>query len=369
MSQALLDCLRAKGAPALSCQHSQTARLDVYSLTLEPKVRARRIELLANDIAIALGVRKARVTTGGGVRVEVERAEPVTEKWQPGIGLSVWLGEGVELDIRSAPHVLIAGATGSGKSVCLTGIIASLALNSPESLLLAGVDLKRVEMARFGNLPHLVCPIATDGAAAMRLLDRILAEMGQRFKQMESTGARLATEAGIPPLVLVIDELADLLLGTEAGDKLVRICQLGRAASIHVIMATQRPDSRIVGGLLKAQVPARICFALPSMTDSRVALDQNGAEALLGRGDGLLSLLGQPLRRFQGSLISDQAVFSVLKRWEARGAPQWPEPPDAPAGPTAAEICAAFNSQDSSRLQSMIETVKAREAQGLCRKH
>jgi S-DNA-T family DNA segregation ATPase FtsK/SpoIIIE len=260
-------------------------------------------------------------------------------------------GAAVVADLAVMPHLLIAGTTGSGKSICINAVLASLLFqNTPDSLRLLLVDPKRVELARFGRLPHLIAPVVTDPREAVGALRWVVQELERRYRRLAEQGvrdragynARLAAgQAPMAALVVVIDELADLML-TAAGDTepaLMRLAQLGRATGLHLIVATQRPSTDVITGVIKANFPARIAFAVASGTDSRVILDTPGAERLLGRGDMLFLAPEAPApRRVQGVLVGDEELGRLVGFWAAAsgpppaGAVPWQElvPPASP---------------------------------------
>lgn len=244
-------------------------------------------------------------------------------------------GEPVSEDLLELPHLLIAGATGSGKSVCINSIIASLLMaNRPDRLRMLMVDPKRVELTPFNGLPHLITPVIVDSDRVLTILRGLVREMFRRYRMLEEKGVRnvdgynrKSTEP-MPYIVLVIDELADLMMteGYEVEQVLVRLAQLGRATAIHLILCTQRPSVNVVTGLLKANIPARIAFAVSSQVDSRVILDGAGAEKLLGKGDMLfLSAQSPKPRRIQGTFVSDREIDQIVEFWRSQKGPSVPE--------------------------------------------
>ena len=246
-------------------------------------------------------------------------------------------GEPVVSDLAGLPHLLIAGATGSGKSVCINAIVASLLLtNAPERMRIIMVDPKRVELTPFNGIPHLVGPVIVDTGRVLVVLRAIQREMLHRYRLMEEMGVRnidgynSQSREHMPRLVLIIDELADLMMAAayEVEQSLVRLAQLGRATGIHLILATQRPSVNVVTGLLKANVPSRIAFAVASQVDSRVILDGVGAEKLLGKGDALLLTSDSPKpKRIQGTFVDDGEIDKVVEFWTSQSGPP---PPDIP---------------------------------------
>lgn len=248
-------------------------------------------------------------------------------------------GAPVAMDLASLPHMLIAGATGSGKSVCINSVVASLLLTkTPDQLRLLMVDPKRVELTPFNGVPHLITPVIVDIDQVNTALRGLMREMLRRYKRMEELSARNIisynnkAEERLPYLVLIVDELADLMIagGFEVEQNLVRLAQLGRATGIHLVLATQRPSVNVVTGLLKANVPARAAFAVASQVDSRVILDGVGAEKLLGKGDMLLLHNESPRpRRVQGTLVYDEEIDQIVDFWANQ---QGPPLPDIPMG-------------------------------------
>ena len=256
--------------------------------------------------------------------------------------LALGLGQGsggdpIVADLRSLPHLLIAGATGSGKSVCMNTLIVSLASQvSPERLRMLLIDPKRVELTPYNGLPHLITPVIVDTEPAVRALKGIMGEMFRRYRRLEELGVRNiegyhrhrnALEP-MPHIVVAVDELADLMMAAsyEVEQTLTRLAQLGRATGIHLLVATQRPSVDVVTGLIKANFPSRIGFAVVSQVDSRTILDAAGAERLLGRGD-MLFLSGEtpkPLR-VQGAYVSDGEIENLITFWKSQNGPPLPE--------------------------------------------
>ena len=244
-------------------------------------------------------------------------------------------GEPVALDLAALPHMLIAGATGSGKSVQINSIIASfLMTKTPDQLRLLMVDPKRVELTPFNGIPHLIQPVIVEAEEVTESLRGLNREMIRRYKQMEELGVRNIevynerSDDKMPFLVLIVDELADLMMvaGFEVEQNLVRLAQLGRAAGIHLLLATQRPSVNVVTGLLKANIPARCAFAVSGQVDSRVILDSAGAEKLMGKGDALILHKESPKpERMQGALVYDEEVEELVRYWTEQEGP--PVPP------------------------------------------
>jgi S-DNA-T family DNA segregation ATPase FtsK/SpoIIIE len=252
-------------------------------------------------------------------------------------------------DLARMPHLLIAGSTGSGKSVCINGIISTFLLNRrPEDLQMVLIDPKMVELTGFNGVPHLKCPVVTEMGKVVGTLRLVLKEMEDRYQRFSMLGVRNidgynlrrdedSSLEKLPYLVVIIDELADLMLTTpeEVETLLVRLAQMARATGIHLLIATQRPSVDVLTGLIKANVPARIAFAVTSHTDSRVILDLPGAERLLGRGDMLFLPPDEakPMR-VQGSFIDDKDIQFLVRHWR-RAAPnhafdqEWAEIPSS----------------------------------------
>jgi hypothetical protein len=242
-------------------------------------------------------------------------------------------------DLTRMPHLLIAGATGSGKSVCINAVLGGFLLQAtPAQLKMILIDPKRVELSNFGDLPHLLVPVVVEPEAAVASLRWAVKEMEERYKLFASHAARnivafneKAPGLGVAPLpyiVIVIDELADLMMvaAGEIEDLICRIAQLARAVGLHLIVATQRPSADIITGLIKANIPSRVAFAVSSGVDSRVILDEMGAEKLLGRGDMLYLPIdeGKP-RRLQGAFVSDRELDTLIGHWKLQGKPDYQE--------------------------------------------
>jgi hypothetical protein len=251
-------------------------------------------------------------------------------------------GNPITMDLTVLPHLLIAGATGSGKSVCINSIIASMLLTRPpDQLRMLMVDPKRVELTPFNGIPHLITPVIVETDEVVTVLQALMREMLRRYKQMEEIGARnilgynSKARDRMPYLVLIVDELADLMIagGFAVEQTLIRLAQLGRATGIHLVLATQRPSVNVVTGLLKANIVARVAFAVASQVDSRVILDAIGAEKLLGKGDMLLlnNDLPKP-RRVQGTLVYDEEISQLAEFWTKQKGPPLPVIPLNDAG-------------------------------------
>lgn len=315
------------------------------------KVKVSKITALADDLALALAAPSIRVQAPvpgkGFVGIEVPNTEiqvvalrdvmeapsfqKVTSRLRLGLGQDV-SGRAVAADLTAMPHLLIAGTTGSGKSVCVNAIISCLLLqNTPDDLRFVMVDPKRVELAPYNNVPHLMAPVVVELERVVGALQWVSREMNDRYTRFSQAGVRnideynrqqeAAGQKRLPYLVLVIDELADLMMlaPDETERVITRLAQLARATGIHLIIATQRPSVDVVTGLIKANFPARIAFAVASSVDSRVVLDQPGAERLLGRGDMLFQApdSAAPLR-MQGAYVSELELARLLQHWKGQ---------------------------------------------------
>ena len=265
------------------------------------------------------------------------------------------------------PHLLIAGTTGSGKSVCIAEITACLVMNNtPEDLKMVMLDPKMVELVRFNGLPHLLGKVETDLERMLAVLNWAQTEMDERYRMLESVHARELDDYNrkmqrkkqptLPRIVLMIDELADLMMSApeQTEHSLVRLAQMARATGIHLVVATQRPSTDVVTGLIKANFPARISFTVASSIDSRVVLDMNGAETLLGKGDMLfLDPEVGTLQRAQGAMVMDQEIEKIMIHWQGFKKAE----NDAP--PPWESLLAEQGGDDSDKLiEQAIEVVK-----------
>jgi S-DNA-T family DNA segregation ATPase FtsK/SpoIIIE len=312
------------------------------------RVRVDRITSLANDLALALAAPSIRIeapvpgapvvgievpnTVFGSVALRSAIESAAFQKIKARSKLAIALGKGaggeaLAADLTRMPHLLIAGATGSGKTVCLNSVICCLLLhNSPDDVRFIMIDPKRVELVTFNGVPHLLAPVVVDTDKAIKALRWLNQEMDSRYRQFAKAGARniegynkdRAPGEGLPYLVLLIDELADLMMtaSDEVEHTLCRLAQLARATGIHLVVATQRPSVDVVTGLIKANFPTRISFAVTSQVDSRTILDMVGAEKLLGRGDMLyMPTEASKPKRLQGSFVSDAEIERLVYFW------------------------------------------------------
>jgi S-DNA-T family DNA segregation ATPase FtsK/SpoIIIE len=324
-----------------------------YELRLAPGTKVGKVAQLKDDLAYALAATDIRILAPipgkQAVGVEVPNArrrivrlgdvfqEPPAD-WSP---LTVWLGKDVAgkaigADLAKMPHLLVAGTTGAGKSGAINAMLASVLLRaSPHELRLVLVDPKQVELNHYESIPHLLTPVITSPRMAANALQNLVKEMEQRYGTMSLARTRSLPELnrvregrGEPPLpyiLCVIDELADLMMVAPADveDSIIRLAQKARAVGIHLVLATQSPRVDVITGMIKANVPSRIAFAVSSQTDSRVILDQNGAESLLGQGDMLFSPVGSSrLQRIQGAYVDEPQIEKLTDFWRKQGEPE-----------------------------------------------
>jgi S-DNA-T family DNA segregation ATPase FtsK/SpoIIIE len=339
-----------------------------YELRLAPGIKMSKVAQLKDDLAYALAAEQVRILAPipgkQAVGVEVPNRvrtmvhlgdvfQDAPKGWSP---LSVWLGKDIAgkaigTDLAKQPHILIAGTTGSGKSGCVNAMLSSVLLrSSPNEVRMVLVDPKRVELNHYEGIPHLLTPVVTSPRLAANVLSNLIKEMEERYGVMSHAKTRNLVELnrvrvreGEPPLphiLCVIDELADLMMVAPADveDSIIRLAQKSRAVGIHLVLATQRPSADVITGMIKANVPARIAFAVSSQTDSRVILDQNGAESLLGQGDMLFRPAGESrTARIQGAFIAEEEIERVTEHWRRQGEPELQE-----------ELLAAVEPEDGS---------------------
>ena len=324
-----------------------------YELRLAPGIKMSKVATLKDDLAYALAAEQVRILAPipgkQAVGVEVPNRvrkmvhlgdvfQPAPAGWSP---LSVWLGKDIAgkaigTDLAKQPHILIAGTTGSGKSGCVNAMLSSILLrSSPNELRMVLVDPKRVELNHYEGIPHLLTPVVTSPRLAANVLGNLIKEMEERYGVMSRAKTRSLTELNrvrqnrgepaLPYILCVIDELADLMMVAPADveDSIIRLAQKSRAVGIHLVLATQRPSADVITGMIKANVPARIAFAVSSQTDSRVILDQNGAESLLGQGDMLFRPAGESRSaRIQGAFIGEDEIERLTDHWRRQGEPE-----------------------------------------------
>lgn len=341
-------------------------RYDRYGEIQRSKVKVSRIAALSNDLALALAASPIRIEAPvpgkGIVGLEVPNGQVATvglrgviesqefldvdSKLAVALGRDV-SGRSVVADVLKLPHMLIAGATNSGKSVCLNAIIACFLLhNTPDELKLILVDPKRVELSQYNGIPHLLAPVVVEPERVLGVLNWLTREMDRRYRTFSAAGARNIEvynakaaslgEERLPYIVLVMDELADLMIVSpeDVERAICRLAQMARATGIHLIIATQRPSVDVVTGLIKANFPARIAFAVTSQIDSRVILDTPGAEKLLGRGDSLFMSPSSPqLLRVQGCFVSEGELSKLIAFWRTQANMPVQEPRSTTAVP------------------------------------
>ena len=372
------DTLAAFGAPCKVVEINRGPTITQFGV--EPdfiefrdkktKVKVGKIAALSDDLALALAASSIRIEAPvpgkGYVGIEVPNTETnivalrdvmeseAFRKIKSSLGIALGQdvsGQAVCADLTNMPHLLIAGTTGSGKSVCVNSVITCLLLqNTPDDLKVIMVDPKRVELTSYNGIPHLLTPVVVELERVVNSLQWVTREMDERYHRFAKAGARniadyntrigKEVEKKLPYLVVIIDELADLMMlaPDETERTVTRLAQMSRATGIHLIIATQRPSVDVVTGLIKANFPARIAFAVASSVDSRVILDQPGAEKLLGRGDMLFQSpdAAQPLR-MQGVYVSDPEIQRIVRYWKgARGLEDTPAP-EAQATPPRGE--------------------------------
>ena len=324
-----------------------------YELRLAPGIKVAKVAQLKDDVAYALAAADIRILAPipgkQAVGIEVPNArrrivhlgdvyQPPPPDWSP---LTVWLGKDVAgraigADLAKMPHLLVAGTTGAGKSAAVNAMLSSILLRAtPHEVRMVLVDPKQVELTHYDSIPHLLTPVITSPRQAATALQNLVREMEQRYSYMALARTRTLKdlnevrarrdEAPLPYVLCVIDELADLMMVAPADveDSIIRIAQKARAVGIHLVLATQSPRVDVITGMIKANVPSRIAFAVSSQTDSRVILDQNGAESLLGMGDMLFSPVGSSrLQRIQGAFIDEAQIEQLTEAWRKQGEPE-----------------------------------------------
>ncbi|HKZ13610.1 MAG TPA: DNA translocase FtsK, partial [Solirubrobacterales bacterium] len=330
--------------------------VSLYELRLAPGIKVKKVTELANDLAYALASTDIRILAPIPGKQAVGVEVPNAKRHMVRLGdiyagrpakaspLVAWLGKGIDgnavwTDIAKMPHVLVAGTTGSGKSACVNAMLSSILMaSSPNEVRLVLVDPKQVELNHYEHVPHLLTPVVTSPRLAANVLANLITEMETRYGVMSQARARnleelnrirrKAGEATLPHILCVIDELADLMMvaPAEVEDSIIRLAQKSRATGIHLVLATQRPSTDIITGTIKVNIPSRIAFAVSSQTDSRVILDQGGAESLLGQGDMLFRGAGtSKLARVQGAFITEDEIFAITDHWAKQGEPEFEE--------------------------------------------
>ena len=351
VARLLEQTLASFGVEAKVVRWEQGPVVTRFEVQPAPGVRVQKISSLTNDIALALAAPSVRIEapipgkSAVGIELpnqktalvhikEILESEEYRRLTTP---LTVTFGKDIAGhpilgDLAEMPHVLIAGATGSGKSVMLNAIIAGLLFRcTPLDVRFLMIDPKRVEFMHFNNIPHLLAPVVTNPRAAAGALKEMLREMEERFERFAGAGVRnvqaynqIPDGERLPYIVIIIDELADLMMVAPADfeDVICRLAQMTRATGIHMVVATQRPSVDVITGLIKANIPSRIAFAVSSQVDSRTILDMPGAEKLLGKGDMLYMPIGaaRPVRA-QGAFIADSEIQALVTWWKAQGKP------------------------------------------------
>jgi len=369
VSQRLVETLGHFGITAQVIGTVSGPRVTRYELQLAPGIKVSRVASLKDDLAYALAATEIRVQapipgkTAVGVEVPNLEANYVSLGDIHGLfpphasPMAFWLGKDVTgkavlADLVKMVHLLIAGTTGSGKSGCLNALISSILLRAtPDEVRMIMIDPKKVELSNFNGVPHLLAPVVTNMKQATYVLDNITREMDRRYDVLSRNGCQdiralnkklaRAGEEHMPYIMVIVDELADLMMvaPSEVEDSIIRLGQLGRSCGIHLVVATQRPSVDIVTGMIKTNIPSRIAFAVASQTDSRIILDQGGAESLLGMGDMLFSPMGSNrLLRVQGALITAHEMKLLTEHWKRQAKPQFQEDLlENPAGPDAGQ--------------------------------
>ncbi len=356
VAASLLETLGHFGIDAKVIGRVTGPHITRYELRLAPGTKVAKVAQLKDDLAYALAATDIRILapipgkTAVGVEVPNARRRIVhlgdvyqepPEDWSP---LTVWLGKdiggrAIGADLAKMPHLLVAGTTGAGKSACVNAMLTSILLRAtPHEARLVLVDPKQVELNHYESIPHLLTPVITSPRMAANALQNLVKEMEQRYGIMSLARTRNLPELNryrdkrgephLPYILCVIDELADLMMVAPADveDSIIRLAQKARAVGIHLVLATQSPRVDVITGMIKANVPSRIAFAVSSQTDSRVILDQNGAESLLGQGDMLFSPVGSnKLQRIQGAYVDEEQIAELTDAWRRQGEPEFRE--------------------------------------------
>ena len=349
ISETLVAALGNFGVDATVVGEIAGPRVTRYELQLAPGTKVSKVAGLKDDLSYALATTEIRILAPipgkQAVGVEVPNHSPniVTlgdifdDLPATASPLSVWLGKDISgnavwTDLARMPHLLIAGTTGSGKSGCINTILSSILLRAtPDDVRMILIDPKRIELNFYESIPHLLTPVVSSPKTAAAALLNVVGEMERRYERMSQIRARGLPEMNralrsrgekpLPYLLVVIDELADLMMISpqDVEDAIIRLAQKSRAVGIHLVLATQRPSVDVITGMIKANVPSRIAFAVSSQTDSRVILDQSGAESLLGQGDMLFKPLGTSrLQRLQGAYVSEEEVALLVEQCRAQ---------------------------------------------------
>src|SRR3954465_7513159 len=349
VAEALVQTLANFGVDATVVGQIGGPRVTRYELQLAPGTKVSKVAGRKDDLSYALATTEIRILAPipgkQAVGVELPNTSPnlVTlgdiydDLPATSSPLSVWLGKDISgqavwTDLARMPHMLIAGTTGSGKSGCINTILTSVLLRStPDDVRMILIDPKRIELNYYESIPHLLTPVVSSPKEAAAVLRNVVAEMERRYERLSAVRARNLNEANrafrsrgestLPHLLVVIDELADLMMiaPQDVEDAVIRLAQKSRAVGIHLVLATQRPSVDVITGMIKANVPSRIAFAVSSQTDSRVILDQSAAESLLGQGDMLFKPLGTSrLQRVQGAFVTEEEIALIVEQCKAQ---------------------------------------------------
>ncbi len=391
VAELLVQTLAHFGVEAAVIGQISGPRVTRYELQLAPGTKVAKVAALKDDLSYALATTEIRILAPipGKQAVGVELPnlspnlvtlgdifEPLPSTASP---VSVWLGKDISgaavwADLARMPHLLIAGTTGSGKSGCLNALLTSVLLRAtPDEVRMILIDPKRIELSHFESVPHLLTPVVSSPKEASAVLANCLAEMERRYERLSSVRARNINEANralrqrgeptLPYILVVIDELADLMMVAPQAveDAVIRLAQKSRAVGIHLVLATQRPSVDVITGMIKANVPSRIAFAVSSQTDSRVILDTGGAESLLGQGDMLFKPLGTSrLQRVQGAYVSEEEIALVVEQTRQREQEldeSYLELPEVFADPDDSADHGEFDPDDDPLLDKAIEIV------------
>jgi len=390
VAHALVQALADFGVQASVVGQIVGPRVTRYELQLAPGTKMSKVSALKDDLSYALATTEIRILAPipgkQAVGVEVPNLTPnlVTlgdiydDLPQTASPVAVWLGKDISgnavwTDLARMPHMLIAGTTGSGKSGCINTILTSVLLRStPDEVRMILIDPKRIELSYYEQIPHLLAPVVSSPKEATAVLANVIAEMERRYERLSAVRARNLPEANrafrergeqpLPYLLVVIDELADLMMISPQAveDAIIRLAQKSRAVGIHLVLATQRPSVDVITGMIKANVPSRIAFAVSSQTDSRVIIDQGGAESLLGQGDMLFKPLGTSrLQRVQGAYVGEEEIALIVEQCRAQREqeldPTLLEAPEPP--PEDADADEEFDPDEDPLLDRAIEVV------------
>jgi len=391
VAEALAQTLANFGVEANVIGQISGPRVTRYELQLAPGTKVSKVAALKDDLSYALATTEIRILAPipgkQAVGVELPNTSPnlvtlgdiFNDLPQSASPLAVWLGKDISgqavwTDLARMPHILIAGTTGSGKSGCINTILTSVLLRSnPDEVRMILIDPKRIELGYYESIPHLLAPVVSSPKEATAVLRNVVAEMERRYEQLSKVRARNLPEANralrsrgeaqLPYLLIVIDELADLMMISpqEVEDCVIRLAQKSRAVGIHLVLATQRPSVDVITGMIKANVPSRIAFAVSSQTDSRVILDQAGAESLLGQGDMLFKPLGTSrLQRLQGAFVTEEEIALIVEQCRGQREQELDEtllePPVGATGEDGAEP-GEFDPDEDPLLEKAIEVV------------